>query len=72
MPYALFTNDEQISKAYNTRQEVWKKAEDAGLVVDAVPDDARDAPAKILDENYRIRPCAPDLPPKRIHQADRR
>jgi hypothetical protein len=62
MPYALFTNDEQISKAYRTRQEVWKKADDAGLVVDSVPEDPNAAPAKVLDEDYEIKPCPPDTP----------
>jgi len=60
MPYALFTNDEQISKAYRTRQDVWRKAEDAGLVVDSVPEDRDATPSKVLDEDYEIKPCPAD------------
>jgi len=60
MPYALFTNDEQISKAYRTKQEIWKKADEAGLVVEEVSADPKETPTKVLDENYEIRPCPPD------------
>jgi hypothetical protein len=61
MPYALFTNDEQISKAYRTKQEVWKKADEAGLVVDA-PSAEDHHPPRVLDEDYQIKCCPPDTP----------
>lgn len=60
MPYALFTNDEQISKAYQTRHEVWKKAEEAGLVVELASEEEERQPERVLDEGYDIRPCPPD------------
>jgi len=34
MPYALFSQDAKISKAYPTEAEVWKHAARNGLVVD--------------------------------------
>jgi hypothetical protein len=60
MPYALFTHGEQISKAYRTRQEVWKKAEEAGLVVDLPSEEEKKKPKQVLDEDYRIETCQPD------------
>ena len=35
MPYALFSNDAKLSKAYPTEADVWKLARKSGLVVDA-------------------------------------
>lgn len=60
MPYALFTNGEQISKAYRSREEVWKKAEEAGLVVDLPTDEEKKKPKQVLDEGYHIQSCQPD------------
>jgi hypothetical protein len=60
MPYALFTNGEQISKAYRSQEEVWKKAEEAGLVVDLPSDEEEKKPKQVLDEGYHIQPCQPD------------
>lgn len=60
MPYALFTKDEQISKAYRTKQEVWKKADEAGLVVDAVSEEEKQPPGRVLDEDYQIKCCPPE------------
>ena len=60
MPYALFTNGEQISKAYRSREEVWKKAEEAGLVVDLPSEEEKKKPKQVLDEGYHIQPCQPD------------
>ena len=34
MPYALFSNDARLSKAYPTEADVWKVAGTSGLVVD--------------------------------------
>ncbi|ACI93151.1 conserved hypothetical protein [Afipia carboxidovorans OM5] len=79
MPYALFTNGEQISKAYSTPQEVWKEAEEAGLVIELPADEEKDEPKQVLDEDYRIEPCPPDQPAegsaptrKPVHQDDAR
>ena len=41
MPYALFSNDAKLSKAYPTEAEVWKLARQSGLVVDVTTDDGR-------------------------------
>jgi hypothetical protein len=60
MPYALFTNGEQVSKAYSSREEVWKKAQEAGLVVDLPSDEEEQKPKQVLDEGYQIEPCPPD------------
>lgn len=60
MPYALFTNNEQISKAYKTEHEVWKKADEAGLVVDVASQEEKQHPQRVLDEDYCIKPCPAD------------
>lgn len=57
MPYALFCNDAQISKAYPSESDVWKLAHRSGLVVDVGPDDDRPGPLRVLDNDYEIRPC---------------
>lgn len=59
MPYALFTNDEKISRAFPTRSDVWRHAEEAGLVIELPPVDGEPARQE-LDQDYTIRPCAPD------------
>lgn len=51
MPYALFEDNERLTRSFPTRQEVWDAAERAGLVVPG-PDGV-----KILDDNYEIKPC---------------
>jgi len=33
-PYAIFSDDEQISKAFSTEADVWKHARENGLVVE--------------------------------------
>jgi hypothetical protein len=50
MPYALFENDDQLSRAFATEAEVWQHADDAGLVSD---DNGKPA----LEDNYVIKPC---------------
>ncbi len=60
MPYALFTNNEQISKAYKTEHEVWQKADEAGLVVDLASQEEKQHPKRVLDEDYCIKPCPAD------------
>ena len=57
MPYALFCNDAQISKAYPTEADVWKIALNSGLVVDVASDEDRPGPRRVLDNDYEIRPC---------------
>jgi hypothetical protein len=57
MPYALFCNDAQISKAYPGEADVWKLAERSGLVVDVSADEGRPGPRRVLDNDYEIRPC---------------
>jgi hypothetical protein len=61
MPYALFSNDAKLSKAYPTEAEVWKLARQSGLVVDvAFDDDDKAAPRPVLDNYYEIRQCRPE------------
>lgn len=60
MPYALFTNNEQISQAYKTEDEVWEKADEAGLVVDVASQEEEKNPKRVLDEDYCIQPCQAD------------
>lgn len=60
MPYALFCNDAKLSKAYPTEADVWKVAQNSGLVVDVVSEDAKVAPRPVLDNDYEIRSCRPD------------
>jgi len=60
MPYALFSNDAKLSKAYPTEADVWKLAQRSGLVVDAISEVERAAPRPVLDNDYEIRSCQPD------------
>jgi len=57
MPYALFSNDAKLSKAYPTAADVWKIAQKSGLVVDVVSQDDKAAPHPVLDHDYEIKPC---------------
>lgn len=57
MPYALFCNDAQISKAYPSDADVWKLAARSGLVVDVATDDDGHGPRRVLDNDYEIKPC---------------
>lgn len=58
MPYALFCNDSQISKAYPSEADVWKLAQRSGLVVDVSSDDDEGhGPRRVLDNDYEIRSC---------------
>jgi len=56
MPYALFSNDAKLSKAYPTEADVWKIARRSGLVVDVVSEE-KIGPRPVLDNDYEIRPC---------------
>ncbi len=60
MPYALFCNEAKLSKVYPTEADVWKHANENGLVVDVVSDDERPAPRPVLDYDYQIKRCQPD------------
>jgi hypothetical protein len=60
MPYALFCNEAQLSKAYPTEAAVWKLARQSGLVVDAATEQEIAAPRPVLDNDYEIKPCRPD------------
>jgi hypothetical protein len=57
MPYALFSNDAKLSKAYPTAADVWTIAEKSGLVVDVVSEGDKQAPHPVLDHDYEIKPC---------------
>ncbi len=59
-PYALFSNDAQLSKAYPTEADVWKHARKSGLVVDVASAADRPTPRPVLDNDYEIKPCSPD------------
>jgi hypothetical protein len=58
MPYALFSNDAKLSKAYPAEADVWKLARKSGLVVDVTSDEP--APRPVLENDYEIKPCRPD------------
>jgi hypothetical protein len=60
MPYALFCNEAKLSKAYPTEADVWKLAQQSGLVVDAATEADKPAPRPLLDNDYEIRACRPD------------
>jgi len=60
MPYALFSNDAKLSKAYPSEADVWRQARKSGLVVDTVSEEERAAPRPVLDSDYEIKPCRPD------------
>lgn len=55
MPYALFVEDHQISRALPTENDVWHYADDAGLVVDALIQDSTGKPERVLEQGTRIR-----------------
>jgi hypothetical protein len=60
MPYALFSSDAKLSKAYPTEADVWKHARKSGLVVDVATDEEKAAPRPVLDNDYEIKPCPLD------------
>jgi hypothetical protein len=60
MPYALFSSDAKLSKAYPSEADVWKLARRSGLVVDAVSEEEKAAPRPVLDNDYEIKPCPAD------------
>ena len=60
MPYALFCHDAKLSKTYPTEGDVWKLAQQSGLVVDMVAEEDASVPRPVLDHDYEIRSCQPD------------
>jgi hypothetical protein len=60
MPYALFSSDAKLSKAYPTEADVWKHARKSGLVVDVATNEQKAAPRPVLDNDYEIKPCPLD------------
>lgn len=60
MPYALFSNDTKLSKAYPTEADVWKHARKSGLVVDVMTGEKNPSPRPVLDNDYEIKPCRPE------------
>jgi hypothetical protein len=60
MPYALFSKDARLSKTYPAEADVWKVAQNSGLVVDVISDEEKAAPRPVLDQDYEIRFCQPE------------
>jgi hypothetical protein len=54
MPYAVFEENERLTRVFATEQEAWDAAENAGLV-EIGPDGT-----KFLEDHLRIKPCAAD------------
>lgn len=51
MPYALFENNEQLTRPFRTEREVWEAAERADLITTGANGE------KMLDNNFEIKPC---------------
>jgi hypothetical protein len=60
MPYALFCNEAKLSKAYPTEADVWKLAQQSGLVVDIALEKGQPSARPVLENDYEIKPCQPD------------
>jgi len=74
MPYALFCHEAKLSKAYPTEADVWKLAQQSGLVVDVISDEEIPVPRPLLDNDYEIKACQPDPdedPARNKAEADR-
>ena len=54
MPYALFENNTKLSRAFPIEMDVWRYAEDSGLVIAGAHGEKR------LEDSYVIKPCPPD------------
>ena len=68
MPYALFSKDAKLSKAYPTEADVWKQAQKCGLVVDAVSEEETSAPRPVLDVKAYLSAMSPA--PETVREAD--
>ena len=64
MAYAVFENEERLTRIFATEQEAWDAAERAGLI-DVAPDGT-----KILDDHLEIRFCAGEPEPGEDAGAD--
>jgi hypothetical protein len=53
MAYAVFKDDEKLSRTFPTKDEALEKADQAGLV-----DTSKGKP--VLEDDLTIKPCAPD------------
>jgi hypothetical protein len=53
MAYAVFKDDEKLSRTFPTKEETLEKADEAGLV-----ETVKGKP--LLEDNLTIKPCAPD------------
>jgi len=53
MAYAVFKDDQKLSRTFPTEKEALKKADEAGLV-----DNTEGTP--VLENDLTIKPCAPD------------
>jgi hypothetical protein len=51
VPYALFENDQQLTRPFRTEREVWEAAERADLIVFGSHGE------KTLDNDFEIKPC---------------
>jgi hypothetical protein len=51
VPYALFENDERLTRPFRTEREVWEAAERADLTT------TDSHGGKVLDNNFEIKPC---------------
>ncbi|HEY5929941.1 MAG TPA: hypothetical protein VIU02_06495, partial [Burkholderiales bacterium] len=52
---ALFENEFRLSRTFPTASDVWRCAEDCGLLVDDGRGEQR------LDDGYSIKPCAAEI-----------
>lgn len=68
MPYALFSDNVQVSRAFPSKPDVWRHAEESGLVVEVGSGD-EDPPRKVLDMACTIRSCEPDAQESDAQQA---
>lgn len=57
MPYALFENDVQLSRSFETEEDVWVHAREAGLVED-------DGGVESLGDGFAILPCLSEPLPR--------
>ena len=53
MAYAIFKDDQTLSRTFPTKEKMLRKADEAGLV-----DTVEGKP--VLEDNLTIKPCAPD------------
>jgi hypothetical protein len=53
MAYALFKDNAKLSRTFPSKEEVLKKADEAGLV-----DNTEGKP--VLENDLTVKPCAPD------------